>query len=119
MGRKLGPRLCRGQYELRAQAADRCAAEHKLAAVEGREIRDDRKAEPRARLVLVELAATARNLLARFRRQARPVIVDEDMEEGAVDGMAGFLPEHLDFDARVRPFAGVVDEIAEHLLEIL
>ena len=31
----------------------------------------------------------------------------------------GLLREHLDRDARLRPLAGIVDEIADHLLEVL
>src|SRR5690348_8173091 len=85
IGAKAGPCASgRRQHQFRAQAAERRVAEHELAAIERRQIRDDRQAQPRARLVLVELAPAAWNLLARFRRQAGPVIVDQDVEESAL-----------------------------------
>ena len=31
----------------------------------------------------------------------------------------GLLAQHLDRDPRLRPFAGIVDQIADHLLEVL
>ena len=34
-------------------------------------------------------------------------------------GLGGLVNENLDEDTRGRPFAGVVDEIADHLLEVL
>ena len=33
--------------------------------------------------------------------------------------VVGTLLQHLDGDPRLRPFAGIVDQIADHLLEIL
>ena len=38
---------------------------------------------------------------------------------GPAPGAAGVFHQHLDEDLRGRPFAGVVDQIAGHLLEIL
>src|SRR5262249_9775392 len=56
--------------------------------------------------------------LALRRRQAGAVIVDHDPQGRArLHGVA--LGEHLHGDARLRPLAGIVDQIAYHLLEVL
>ena len=108
----------RRQHQFRAQAADRGGAERQAAAVERGEFDHDRQAEPRAGLGLVEPASAPRDLLALGRRQAAAVVVDDDAQSTAA-GRRRRAPADLDGDPRLRPFAGIVDEIADHLLEVL
>ena len=76
----------------------------------------DRQAEARAGFGLVESSAALHRFRARRGREPGPVILDHDEEDLAVR-IGGDRRRHL--DARRRPLAGVVDEIADHLLEIL
>src|ERR1043166_553847 len=114
-------RLSRGQHECRAQAADRCGAERQFAAVEIGEFDDDREAEPRARLRFIK-AAPALGFLylpALPRRKAGAVVVDHQAHDGRM--VRRLRPFRHDFegDARARPFARIVDEVADTLLEVL
>src|SRR5712691_673695 len=108
----------RRQHEFGAQAADRCGAEHEFSTVERGEIDDDGEPEAGAGLGLVEAAAASGERLTRLRRQARPVVVHHHAEELSIR-LAVRLGEDFDIDAAVRPLAGVVHEVAQHLLEVL
>src|ERR1051326_5579940 len=55
-------------------------------------------------------------------REAGAVVVDPEPHPRFSRGPRGAViavGEHFDGDARLRPFAGVVDEVADHLLEVL
>ena len=60
--------------------------------------------------------AARQRRLAVLRRQPRPVILEADGEEGAP---AAVLATGRDAHLRCRPLAGIVEEIAGHLLQIL
>src|SRR5436190_14095081 len=107
------------QHELGAQASDRGGAEREAAPVEARELDHDREAQSRARLGLVEAAAAARDLLALLRRKAGAVVVDQDVQDEALAARLDSFGKCLDRHPRLRPFTGVVDQVADHLLQIL
>src|SRR5690606_19907853 len=77
------------------------------------------QAESGARLALVKPAsALAQYLLPRRGRQARTVVIDEDAKEMPPVLLAARLAD-FDLHARRGPFAGVVDQIADHFLKVL
>src|SRR4029077_20730771 len=77
------------------------------------------KPESRTGLGLVKTAAAAGHLLALLGRKPWPVIVDHDAHDAAIIPWIGFFREHFDRDPRLRPFAGIGDKVADHLLEVL
>src|SRR6185437_7706005 len=107
------------QHQFGPQSADRRVAERKAASIKGRQIGHNRQAESRTWLRLVKPLAAARDLRALGRRQPAPVIVDGNAKDRTSAGFPRRLLAHLDEHVRGRPFAGVVDEIAGHLLEVL
>src|SRR5687767_8320129 len=106
------------QHEFGAQAADRCGAEREPAAVKRSELHHDRKPQSGAWLALVESSAAPRHLLALRRRQPRTVVVDDEADKAAFAARVGMFRYHLD-RYPLAPFAGVVYEISDHLLEVL
>src|SRR5262249_6416450 len=74
------------------------------------------KAETGPGLGLIEAAAAIAHLLALLRGEAGPVIVDHEAHHRAA---VAAVRHHFQVDARLRPLAGVVDQVADHLLEIL
>src|SRR6202051_4448389 len=111
--------LCAGQHQLRPQAPDRRGAELELAAIEAGHLHHDRQSEARPRFGLVQPPPTAGNLLALRGRKSRTIVVDRDADDPPAFRPVQLLREYLDGDPRLRPFAGIVDQIAQHLLEIL
>src|SRR4051812_25062953 len=107
------------QDQFSAQAADRGGAERQPAAIETGQFDDDREPEAGARLALVKPSTTKRDLLALLRRKAGAVIIDDDPQEWPANRWIGPFREDLHGDPRLRPLAGVVDQIADHLLEVL
>src|SRR5262249_56556404 len=89
------------------------------AAVEARGLHEDREAESGPRFGLVESTAAGGDLLALLGGKSRAVIVDHDTNDAAIVGRLGLLREYLDRHPPLRPLAGVVHEIADHLLEVL
>src|SRR5205085_4746953 len=59
------------------------------------------------------------DLLTLLRGQSWSIIVDEDAHDPAVTTGVAPLDQDLDGDTRLRPFAGIVDKIADHFLQIL
>src|ERR1700722_16644172 len=108
-----------GQYQFRPQPTDRGVAERQAAAIERGEVDHDRQPEPRARLGFVQPLAAPRNLGPLGRREPPPVVVDNDPQSVAGAGLDRPLPPDFDEHPRGRPFAGIVDQIAGHLLEVL
>src|SRR5690606_32958545 len=76
------------------------------------EIRHDRKPEAASERALIEAYAAIDRALRLFLRQSRSVVIDDDEKMSFVRAIA-----HA--DTAGRPFAGVLYEIAENLLEIL
>ena len=87
------------------------------AAVERGQFHHDREPEPRTRLGLVKPPAPPRDLLPLGRRQPRPVVVNHDPNHRTV--RLRLLETDLDRDPCACPLEGVVDQIADHLLEVL
>src|SRR5690606_32480326 len=112
-------RFSRRQDEFGAQSTERCGAQLETPGIKMREIVHDRQAESGARLALVKPAsALAQYLLPRRGRQARTVVIDEDAKEMPPVLLAARLAD-FDLHARRGPFAGVVDQIADHFLKVL
>ena len=104
----------------RPEAADRRAVEAERALIEGDEVGDDRQAEAGAGLGLVEPAAARGRLLPLLGGQARPVVVDaEGQAAGRLVVGRAVDSRPRPSTSRLRPFAGVVDEVADDLLEVL
>src|SRR5947209_8480202 len=99
-----------------AQAAEGRFVERERAAIERGEIDHDGKAEAGAGLRLVESPPALEHVLPSPVRQARPVIVDRDAHHRPV-AVPDRLGRHL--HPGPRPLAGVVDKVADHVLEIL
>ena len=116
-----GMRSRRRQHQLGPQAADRGGAERQRAAIERREIDHDRQAEAGAGLGLVEPVAAPRLPPARAPTAVRPGPSSSTTTRSVVPRLraVGALRQHLDGDARLRPLAGIVDQVADHLLEVL
>src|SRR5205085_5178272 len=102
----------RRQLDRRTQAAGRGAVEAELALVEGHQVGDDRKTEPRAGLALVEPATAAGRLDPLLGRKARTVVVDIDRQPAGGIVVWRLLVADADPHLALRPFAGVVDELA-------
>src|SRR6516162_10280133 len=97
-----------GQREFRAQPANRRGPERQHAAVEAGKLDDDREAQARAGLALVEPAPAQRHLFALGRRKTRSVVVDDDTHARLAIALET-VRDHFDGDARLRPLAGIVD----------
>src|SRR5581483_858140 len=78
------------------------------------EIGDDREAKPRARLALIEPLPPLHRPFALLLGQSWTVIVDDDEKS-----LVFYRHPRGRFHLRVRPFAGIVEQVADHLLEIL
>src|SRR5439155_106330 len=104
---------------LAGSTADRRGAERQAAAIETGKLHHDRKPEPRPRLRLVETTTAAGHLFALLRRKSRAVVIDHDAYGAAIVSWIRFLRERLNRHPRLRPFAGIVDKIANHFFEIL
>ena len=81
------------------------------AAVELREVAHDREAEARARRRFVRAHAALQHCFAERRVEAGAVVVDRDHD-------VAFFDRRGDRHARARPLAGVVEEVAEELVQI-
>ena len=57
-------------------------------------------------------------MLALGRRQAAAIVVNDDADNATLAERIGPLSHNLNGHPRRRPFAGIVDEIADHLFEI-
>ena len=90
-----------------------------MAAVKRRQIGDDRKAEARSGLRFIETLAPRQRGLAQPGVKSWPIVVDGDTKETALREVAPGLRRYADRNRVARPFAGIIDEIANHLLEIL
>ena len=88
-----------------------------MTAIEVGEVGHDRQAEARPGLRFVEPGAPPQHPLASFLGQSRTVVLDPDGQERPVVARRRRLDE--DQDPRVGPFTRIVDEVADHLLEIL
>src|SRR5690606_18766862 len=100
--------------ELRPQSAGALGVgEDEAAAVELGEVGDDRQAEPGARDLLVEAPPAREHLGAARGGKAGAVVLDRDAQ------LLPRRPFGPDGDAAGRPLAGVVQEVTQHLLEVL
>src|SRR5688572_596707 len=108
-----GGSLIRGrQIQLHLQSAERGPAQRQGAAIERRKVERDGEAEAAAGLALVEPTAALQGLRALLGRDAGAVIADLDLQP--VIGASGGDP-HL----ASRPFAGIVEQVAEQLAQVL
>jgi hypothetical protein len=87
--------------------------------VKRRQIGDDRKPEARSRLRFIEALAPRQRGLARPGGKSWPIIVDGDAKKKTLREIAPGLRRYVDRYRVARPFSGIIDEIANHLLEIL
>src|SRR5262249_40574990 len=112
------PRLAReraGEREIEdgKQAAQLGLGHGEAAAIDLRDVLDDREAEAAALARLVEPDAALLRNAALLARHAGSIIADLDLEPRA------FPLHRFGHDARLCVFAGIVEQVAEHLLEIL
>src|SRR6185295_19570220 len=107
------------QHQFGAQPSDRGRSQREVSAIEVDELDHDRQPQPCAGLGLVEPAAAPADLLALLRGQARTIVIHDDADDAPLAVDLGPLHERFQRDARLRPFAGIVDEVADHLLEVL
>ena len=103
---------CR-QRECRPDAAHRRGVERDHAAVQLGQVADDRQAEAGAGRGFVGPHAALQHRVAHRRLESRAVVVD------GRSTMRVALARRRDRDARARPLARVVEEVAEHLVEVL
>ena len=88
------------------------------AVVEAGEFDNDGEAEPGTGLGFVKPLPALRHPLAFGGGKSWPIVVDNDPHfRLAVTGRT--LLRDFDRDARLRPLAGVVDQIADHFFEVL
>src|ERR1700732_2847370 len=107
------------QSELCSQAPYRSSPKSKRSAVKASETDHNRQAEAGSRLRLIEPASSPGHLLALLGREPGTVVVDNDVHRGALIPCTGSLREALNRDPRLGPFAGVIDQIADHFFEVL
>src|SRR5690606_40973281 len=100
------------QCHLRSHAAEIGVRQCELAFIKADEIRHDRKPEAASERAFIEAYAAIDRALRLFLRHSRSVVIDDDEKMSFVRAIA-----HA--DTAGRPFAGVLYEIAENLLEIL
>src|SRR5262245_40482526 len=107
------------QHQFGAQSSDRSRPEREISAIEVGELNHDGKPQPSAGLGLVEPSAAPADLLALLRRQAGTIVIHDDADGAPLAIDFGPLHEGFQRNARLRPFAGIVDQVTDHLLEIL
>ena len=78
------------------------------------EIGDDREPKARPRLALIKALPSFHAYSQLGLGEARPIIIDDDREARRSIHAFG-----VDLDPRPRPLAGIVEQVADHLLEIL
>src|SRR5579863_1357520 len=108
-----------GQKEFGPQSSDRGPAKGQASAIESRKIDHDRQAQTRAGLGFVQPLSAAGYLGTLLLRKAASVVVDNDPQHRRYPRRGRLLDHDLDGYARGGPFAGIVDEVADHLLQIL
>src|ERR1700678_4316147 len=107
------------QPQRRAQTAERAVLEPQRAAVDRRQIDDDREAEARAGAGFVEPPAALERGVARPRIESGTVVVDMRDEERPAGGIGLRIALGADLDASARPFARIVEQVADEVREIL
>src|SRR5207249_134030 len=100
------------QDELRPQSAERGAPELDGTVVESCQISHDREPQPGPRYVVVESRSRNERMALLLVWQAGPVVLDRDRQEVVIVAARRR-------DAAPGPFAGILHQVAEHLLEIL
>src|SRR6266568_3601573 len=107
------------QHQFGAQPSDWSRPEREVSAIEVGELDHDGKPQPCAGLGLVEPSAAPADLLALLRGQAGTIVVHDNAYDAPLAVDLGPLHECFQRNARLRPFAGIVDQVADHLLEVL
>src|ERR1700748_266285 len=108
-----------GQDQFGSQAANRRIAERQVTSIKTRKIDYDRESQARTRLGLIEPLPAPRSLLAFRRRKPASIVVDNDPQPCPVAALRRSFGQDLDGHPRGCPFAGIVYEVAYHLLQIL
>src|SRR4029450_5800858 len=76
------------------------------------EVGHDREPETGAWLAFVEPLPALHALSQLDLAQTRPVVINDDGEAGGAVSLLGICPH-----SRLRPFAGIVEQVPDHLLE--
>ena len=110
---------CPRQHQFGAQAPDRRSAQREAAAIEAGELDHDRQPKPGAGLGLVEPPAAPATCSRCCGDRPGPSSSTTMRTMRRSLWTSGRSTNDLHRDARLRPFAGIVDQIADHLLEVL
>src|SRR5271170_3469759 len=82
-------------------------------------IEDDREPGTRAGARFVKSLAASQRCGSRLRIKARSVVVDLGEEVGSTNRVGARIARRMDFDARARPFAGIVEQVADEIGQVL
>ena len=93
--------------------------ERQPSAIGRSKIADDRESEARTRLRFIQAHAALTDFSALFGRKPWPVVFDRDPQLLALRGRLQRLDRRRQINAAFSPLAGIVEKIAEHLLEVL
>src|SRR5262245_44783580 len=80
-------------------------------AIDIRKLSHDRQSQTCSRLGLIQPLAPLQRLGAMFRRKARAVVIDDNLEPVIASG-------HLYLDPRLAPFGGVLQQVPDKFIEI-